>query len=376
VSKCDSINIEVLIWARERAGFSQEDIAVSLPRIVEWEAGRDYPTYSQLDTLSQKYKRPLAMFFFSRIPEEEVIESSFRSDSANQVEFLNPKIHYLLKKAKFFQSSLSELQESKTNFDSNNSMAALKESISIDKMVEFAREYLKVSLEDQKSWRSSEKAFEKWRKVFVDIGVYTFKDAFNDDSFSGFCIYDEKYPVIYINNSTTSTRQIFTLFHEIAHIFFKLNHIDAINDEYERVSSDASNIEILCNKFAAEFLVPSNDLLVQLRGVNRFDESLIDKLSKIYSVSREVIVRKIYGLKLIDKTMFDLIVGRLQASNRSSSGGMYYNTQLAYLGKQYVGLVLKHYHQNRITASVASQYLDIKPKNFEKFEQVSMSVAL
>ncbi|MCP4567564.1 MAG: ImmA/IrrE family metallo-endopeptidase [FCB group bacterium] len=71
--------------------------------------------------------------------------------------------------------------------------------------------------------------------------------------FSGFCLYDETFPVIYINNSQPATRQIFTLFHELAHLLLRTGGIDTPNDEYiQHLQGEAKQIEISCNQFAAE----------------------------------------------------------------------------------------------------------------------------
>ena len=43
--------------------------------IEAWEKGEGAPTYLQLDTLAYEiYKRPIALFFFPNIPDEEDIK--------------------------------------------------------------------------------------------------------------------------------------------------------------------------------------------------------------------------------------------------------------------------------------------------------------
>ena len=79
-------------------------------------------------------------------------------------------------------------------------------------------------------------------------------------------LYDSEFPIIYINNSMPKTRQIFTLFHELSHLLFKTGGIDKIRDTYvNSLSGDDRRIEIFCDKFAGDFLVPENDFNQQVK---------------------------------------------------------------------------------------------------------------
>jgi Zn-dependent peptidase ImmA (M78 family) len=62
--------------------------------------------------------------------------------------------------------------------------------------------------------------------------VSVFKDAFRVDDYSGFCLYDDEFPLIYVNNSTSKTRQIFTLFHELAHLISHTSGIDTLRNDF------------------------------------------------------------------------------------------------------------------------------------------------
>src|SRR3546814_18114157 len=84
-------------------------------------------------------------------------------------------------------------------------------------MTTAVRRYLGVSLEQQCAWRDDETALKEWRAALQRVGVFVFQDAFRTDDFSGFCLYDVEFPIIYVNNSSAKTRQIFKYFHEPAH---------------------------------------------------------------------------------------------------------------------------------------------------------------
>jgi hypothetical protein len=56
-------------------------------------------------------------------------------------------------------------------------------------------------------------------------------------------------------------------------------------------------------------------------------------------------------------------------------GGNFYNTKIAYLGREYIGLALRQYHQNRIDENQLADYLDVKPKNVSTLEEYFVSGA-
>ena len=78
------VNPKVLRWARDSLHLSLEEVANRMKKkileIEAWERGEALPTYVQLETLAYDiYKRPIALFFFPEVPEEETIEQSFRT---------------------------------------------------------------------------------------------------------------------------------------------------------------------------------------------------------------------------------------------------------------------------------------------------------
>ena len=83
---------------------------------------------------------------------------------------------------------------------------------------EEVRTILGVSLDDQRGWANTPAALREWRDALYEVGVFVFKDAFRQDDYCGFSIYDPELPVIYVNSSRSATRQIFTLFHELGHL--------------------------------------------------------------------------------------------------------------------------------------------------------------
>ena len=141
-------------------------------------------------------------------------------------------------------------------------------------MADKVREYLGITLDQQMSWTRSDKALDAWRSRLHDVGVFVFKDAFQEEDYSGFCLYDNEFPIIYVNTSTAKSRQIFTLFHELAHLLYHTSGVDKFRDDYiKHLRGDARKIEVLCNRFAARFLVPTKAFDQEFNGLEASRET-------------------------------------------------------------------------------------------------------
>lgn len=358
----------VLTWARTRAGYSLEEASKTFKKIEAWERGDAFPTYPQLERLADTFKLPVAVFFFPEEPKAPPIKESFRTLPDAEFDELPRRIRFLLRKAKAFQLNLAELASGDQPQRLITRDLVFDLSTEVAEMARQVRHYLNVSLEDQRAWRNVDEALDQWRQVLADAGVFVFKDAFQTEEFSGFCLYDDSFPIIYVNNSTTKTRQIFTLFHELAHLLFRTSGIDTIHDEFvQRLPRDAKRIEIVCNQFAAEFLVPEAAFEQAMVG-RQASEVLAQELASGFHVSRETIFRKFLDRGLISAKAYNDAARRWSEQKKKSSGGDYYNTQIVYLGPKYIGLAMRRYYQGRISDIKLAEYLSIAPKSLAEFE--------
>ena len=90
----------VVTWARERAGFSVDAATTDFRRIAEWEAGEAFPSYPQLEKMAEKFKVPVAVFFFPEPPALPRIEETFRTLGPAQFAEIPPRVRLLLRKAR------------------------------------------------------------------------------------------------------------------------------------------------------------------------------------------------------------------------------------------------------------------------------------
>lgn len=361
----------IVAWARERAGYSLSEAQRHFSSIHRWETGELLPTYPQLEQMSERFKVPVAVFFFPEPPDTPKIDETFRTLPHNNMERIPPRIRLLLRKARAMQISLSELNDGENPVPRFlTSDLQLDPYDAVESMVRGVREYLQVGVEEQFSWGSVEHALENWRRILTDHGVFVFKDAFREPGFFGFCLYDREFPIIYVNKSSAKSRQIFTVFHELAHLMFHTSGIDLVDDEFINIlSSDNARIEIVCNEFAGRCLVPDDAFDLVSAGLPA-NEGTAEQLASRFCVSREVIFRKFLERRLITQSEYSEAAERWSSdAGTGSEGGDYYYNQMAYLGQKYIGLAFERYYQNRFDVIQLADYLNIKPKSVQSLEE-------
>ena len=369
------INPDIIKWARERSGYTLQDIAEffkkDIATISDWESGEKAPTYVQLERLADKFKRPIALFFFPEVPEEPDLVNQLALRSS-EIEALSPDIRLLLRHAVARQVSLMEL-----NMGVNPAGTKIFRDLhaqlddSVAESAHQAREHLDISVETQASWKTPTEALEIWRDRIEDRGIFVFKDAFQDEFVDGFSLVHDEFPVIYLNNSRPHTRQIFSLFHELAHLLLRQNGIT------RGVKIGGEKIERFCNRFAAEFLVPSADLETRL-DFSDYDDTAIGALASYYKVSRPVILLKLIDRRILKPAVYKRMIKKWKeahefnlekaAESKNPGGGDYYNTRAVYLGYRFMELAFSRYHQGGCSIEELAGHLNVKVKNVPGLE--------
>ncbi len=363
----------VLTWARERAGYKLEDLAAkpNLRKIAEWESGGLGPTYRQLEKISKTLELPMAVFFFPEPPDLPPIAETFRTLGSAQFDEIPPQVRLLLYKARAFQNGLVELNQGR-----NPAEREIVREIVLDRGEPLAsgaariREFLGVPLDEQFEWRDADTALKTWRSAFYRVGVTVFKDAFGADEFCGFSLYDLEFPVIYVNNSNVKTRQIFTLFHELAHLLHRTSGVDRQGGFEHPLASEHSETERRCNALANAILVPATALEGEFSQGSQ-PRAEAERLAKRFSVSREVIYRNFHDRGWIEQAEYESAATEWTAQVRTnrSPGGNYYRTKIRYLGEEYISLVLSRFYQGQFEDDELANHLDMKLGNVDRLEE-------
>ena len=380
--RASGINPAMLRWARERAGYSLEEVArrrrVSAERVQEWEDGKSYPTWRQLEQLAYKdYHRATTFFLLSTPPDERPVSAEFRRLPEKMLDGLDPDTLYAIRQARMRQDDLTLLLSPQGSAERLilSDLRDLVDAYNPDQLAIAVRERLGASLDEQKSWLSDDDALTQWRGRVEDNGIWVFKRSFVQKDVAGFCLGHEVFPVIYLNNGQAKTRQMFTLFHELAHLLFDFNYLERLDSQHylDGLDEEDRAVEIACNRFAGEFLVPSNDFdsAVVTQAPATLSDEYLTSIAKLYRVNREVILRKFRDRDWLDGESYRDTAQRWLAIQKtpSGTGGSYYPTQAIYLGRKYMRTAFLAFDEGRIDEFQLSACLGVNGSNLDGLEQ-------
>ncbi len=385
MAKLKGVNGQVLKWARESLGLTVEQVADKLKKpkslIEAWEAGDDFPTYAQLDKAAYTiYKRPLAVFFFPKPPDEVDIKPDFRLLPEFEVDALSYDTRVTINEALARQESLRELSDGVNPKKGLIFKDINARKVNLADLCAFVRNKLGIDLEEQYSWPNSEHALKQWRSAVQNCGVFVFKTSMKDSTVSGFCLDDPEFPIIYINNTTSLSRQIFTLFHELAHILYSESGFTKFSQSYLKfLPREEREIEVTCNRFASEFLVPNEAFESMVPTYDGSDDSL-DFIARKFNVSKEVILRKFLDRHVVTQAFYlekknEWDSSWWSARKSGRGGGNYYATQASYLGDAFMSLAFSVYYEGRCSIGDLADHLNVKVQSVSSLEaQVLSSV--
>lgn len=380
------IEPSILIWARESLGMSIAEVANKLDKdretVRQWEIGKTTPTLAQLEKLAYTiYKRPLAVFFLQRPPKENTPKQDFRTLPDKEISNLSPELRLVIRKAKHNQLVLKEInkgvnplvkplhKEFVFKLTNNPSKTAYK-----------LREYLGISKRLQSNLKNSENAFAYYRNLIETNGIFVFQYPLFEAR--GFSLMDKEFPVIVVNSSDTPNGKIFSLIHELCHILFNTGGV--FRDYYTgEIKGNANSIEVFCNQFASDFLLPSDELLserlvIENKNNKEWMEETLQEIADIYKVSKEVVLRKLLQHNLTSQTFYSKARAKWNAQYKKNKeerklnqkgGPTYHTTNFSHLGKNFVFRILTSYHNGIISAPQVADFLNIKTNCIKEYEQ-------
>ena len=371
----------LFLWARTSVGLEIDAVAQMLKRqpeeIEAWERGDAAPTYAQLEKLAyQIYKRPLALFFLPEPPQEATPQREFRTLPEADMRSLARDTYLHIRKAQAYQLSLREIFDGRS--PSSRPIWQQLELVrgkSIVEQAKIIRELLKIGMEQQASWKNDDAALKVWRKAIEDAGIFVFKASFKQADISGFCLLDTEFPLIYLNNSATKTRQIFSLLHELAHLLIRVNGLSKFDFSYtNRLGKSEKELEIFCNAVAAEVLIPSDDFRRQIvsfpSDIEKAPDEFFVAIASRYGVSREAILRRFLDQKRVRREFYEKKAKFwAQQKKTTEGGGSYYLTQGAYISDRFAKEVVARHYRQQISLEQAADFLGVKPKSYAGLEE-------
>lgn len=381
---------EILIWARESAGFSIEQVAAisRFSKIEEWETGERRPTIKQLRELAKKYKRPLAVFYLQEKPIGFQVIKDFRRLPGDGMQRMSPQLYLQIREAQERREiALDLLREINDDIHEFSISATLNDSPEI--VGAKVRRYLRITDDEQKAWRSTRDAFNGWRALIEEAGALVFQmDKVDTNEASGFALSYIRLPVIAVNRSDELSRRTFSLLHEFAHILLAQS---GVSEFYIDITQppETQDVEIWCNAVAAATLLPRTMFLREELVQNHeygnpvWSEDDIDVLANIFSMSKVSVVRRLLTLGLTNKAFYKTkeaeyaekyaeFLKHKKASNKKKkfSGRKMHYEAVSLLGRNFIRMVLTPYYSDRITLRDVSAYLNLKTKHIPNVEKI------
>ncbi|MGV6486773.1 ImmA/IrrE family metallo-endopeptidase [Stenotrophomonas bentonitica] len=372
----------VMRWARESIGMSVGDVAARMKRqtadIEAWERGDSAPTYAQLESLAYDlYKRPLAVFFLPAPPKEASPKQEFRTLPDEDIASLSRDTYLHLRRARAYQLGLEELYEG-TNPARSKIWQELKLNLgdNLPSQAHRIRAALGINADVQASWSRDEEALRAWREAIEKSGIFVFKDSFKQEGISGFCLRDDEFPLIYINNSTTKTRQIFSLLHELAHVLFDMNGISKFDTSYiADLPQRAREVEVFCNAVAAEVLIPSATFERLTQGgpynIDGQPDTFFSNLARTFGVSREAVLRRFLDRGRATKIFYETkALEWTQQKKEGAGGGSWYASKGSYLSDRLLRDVFSRHLRGQLSQEKAADFLGVKASQIPGLEEL------
>jgi Zn-dependent peptidase ImmA (M78 family) len=183
--------------------------------------------------------------------------------------------------------------------------------------------------------------------------------------FQGFALTDPLAPIVFVNSDDFKAAQVFTLVHELAHIWIGKSAISHFDPTIPR--EPESPIELFCNHISAEVLAPRQEF--EKVWTNAEIEMLVGRLSRYFWVSTLVILRRAYELdKITKKEFFEHVeLERKKYKRQRGSGGNYYRNVIARMGSHFTKAVLADVRAGNLLYRDAARLLRMKVPTFTKF---------
>lgn len=295
-----NVNTKWLKWARTSVKYEKDDVARKLninpEKITEWEETGEL-THDELIALSDVYEVSPYTFFDGNDPVYDKEIPDFRTINSEKIK-LTPEIMFELRRAKENRETLLNFEEDFDDFEFPLFSSYTLDSTNPLIIAENIRNLLEMSRSN------SHRKFDYWINLMESLGILVF-EFYNiePEQLRGYALYYDKLPIIGINHKESTNAKKFTLFHELAHLIMKKDGISNIN-EYTIINND----EAYCNKVAAEVLVPNKLFKNYIRdnsSYKKFRVEDIKGLSKIFNVSRQVIVRRALDLGFISRVDYN-----------------------------------------------------------------------
>jgi Zn-dependent peptidase ImmA (M78 family)/DNA-binding XRE family transcriptional regulator len=366
------VNPTLLSWSRIRAGLTEAQVARGLPvkteKVLEWESGEALPTFKQAQKWANIAHVPFGFLFLSSPPVELLPLPDLRVVGGVQPE--KPSINLIdtikdvLRKQDWYIEYLQDHGYKNLPFVGRFSVEA-----AVPLVVADMKSVLKI--DDQIRRLTPDEYFREIVVAAEAAGVLVMRSGIVGSNtrrkldvgeFRGFAISSSLAPVVFINSADAPSARLFTLIHELAHIWIGSTGISSVSIN---VSQD---VEVFCNAVAGEFLASEKNFRALWRADIDWREN-IPLLRAEFHVSQFVVARRAYDLGYITQEQYsEHYLGELKAfRDKQGSGGNYYRTAEAKNSLILSKVVLSETFAGRLLFRDAAKLLSIQPSKIKKY---------
>lgn len=375
---------DLLQWAVERAGWDAETAERRAPKLGQWVSGAHEPTLKQLQKFAIDTHTPFGLLFLAEPPVEDLPIPDMRT--IGNVAVPQPSadlldtIYACQARQDWYRAYALENGLLEPDFVGSATTAASPQLVA-----DQIRGLLDFDLSERSRFSSWEDALRRLIDRIEGIGVLVMVNGvvgsnthrkLNPDEFRGFALADRLVPLIFVNGADTKAAQIFTMIHELAHIWLGGS---ALSDAAMAVQSGV-DAELWCNRVAAEVLVPLAALRIDYRGDPGSQE--LERLARKYRVSTLVVLKGIFDAGFLEWDDYraryenerERVVALLAAKGGDTGGGNYYYTQPIRLSRQFAQAVIASAFEG--TTTYRDAYRLLGTRKHETFENLAAELGV
>ena len=356
---------EMLRWGRERAGVGVDALVRKFPKYREWESGKVQPTLKQLEKFAKTVHAGVGYFFMSEPLDEPFPIPDFRTIGGAPVG--RPSLNllhtiYLCQRRQDWYQGFARAEDE----DPLPFVGSARLTDDVETVAARMRKALGFDLEERRRLSTWTEALRRFIDQADELGVLVMVSGvvgnntgrkLDPEEFRGFALADDFAPLVFVNGADTKAAQMFTLAHELAHLWLGET---ALSDSRPD-SAPTRAIESWCNRVAAELLAP----LSAVRAEYREDEALpaaLRRIARRFKASTLVALRRIYDVGGLTRERFRQAYGEEAARARAArgrGGGNFYATQTARTGKRFARALVMDTLEGRTLYTEAFRLLDI-----------------
>jgi Zn-dependent peptidase ImmA (M78 family) len=365
-----NINVDMISWAITRAGYELHDFALIFPKVQAWLENTKKPTLKQLESFSNKVHLPFGYLFLQEPPLENLPIPFFRTGSnkpANVSLNVYDTILLIQRRQEWLVDYLTDHDFEKLSF-----VGRYKSKNNYRDIVADIRQTLQLESEWASQFRTWEEALDHLTQKIEDARIIV---NFNGivannthrpikvDECRGFVLVDKMAPFMFINAADGKAAQLFTIVHELAHIW--TGH--SAGFDFRQLQPANNPNEQLCDKVAAEFLVPEDSF-------NRIwsEHPDIKVVARYFKVSPIVVARRALDLGKISRTDFFAFYNEYNdqvqyKKNNQSDGGDFFATAKKRISLQFAAHINRAVKENKLLYRDACKLTGLKGDTYQNF---------